>query len=72
MAIQGHLELLEQYQVIASLNIATGFAGFLHLWLLNILWICFRPGVKNAVQIAALLVKEQMMGPSLLGLIPPM
>ncbi|PON52894.1 Peptidase T2, asparaginase [Parasponia andersonii] len=30
------------------------------------------PGVKNAIQIAALLVKEQMMGPSLLGLIPPM
>ncbi|PON92032.1 Peptidase T2, asparaginase [Trema orientale] len=30
------------------------------------------PGVKNAIQIAALLVKEQMMGSSPLGLIPPM
>lgn len=28
--------------------------------------------MKNAIQIAALLVKEQMMGSSLLGLIPPM
>ncbi|XP_058744025.1 putative threonine aspartase [Vicia villosa] len=29
------------------------------------------PGVRNAIQIAALLAKEQMMGPSLLGRIPP-
>ncbi|XP_021903752.1 putative threonine aspartase [Carica papaya] len=30
------------------------------------------PGVPNAIQIAAVLVKEQMMGSSLLGRIPPM
>ncbi|KAF2284776.1 hypothetical protein GH714_030266 [Hevea brasiliensis] len=30
------------------------------------------PGVRNAIQIAALLVKEQMIGSSLLGRIPPM
>ncbi|KAL9430139.1 hypothetical protein AB3S75_025510 [Citrus x aurantiifolia] len=30
------------------------------------------PGVWNAIQIAAFLAKEQMMGPSLLGRIPPM
>ncbi|XP_076954508.1 putative threonine aspartase isoform X2 [Bidens hawaiensis] len=30
------------------------------------------PGVKNAIKIAALLVKEQMSGSSLLGRIPPM
>ncbi|XP_076950283.1 putative threonine aspartase [Bidens hawaiensis] len=30
------------------------------------------PGVKNAIKIAALLVKEQMLGSSLLGRIPPM
>ncbi|KAF8380282.1 hypothetical protein HHK36_027764 [Tetracentron sinense] len=29
------------------------------------------PGVRNAIQIATLLAKEQMMGPSLLGRIPP-
>ncbi|XP_073226759.1 putative threonine aspartase isoform X2 [Cicer arietinum] len=29
------------------------------------------PGVRNAIQIAALLAKEQMMGPPLLGRIPP-
>ncbi|KVH87947.1 Peptidase T2, asparaginase 2 [Cynara cardunculus var. scolymus] len=30
------------------------------------------PGVKNAIKIAAMLVKEQMLGSSLLGRIPPM
>ncbi|GJX17421.1 putative threonine aspartase [Tanacetum coccineum] len=30
------------------------------------------PGVRNAIKIAALLVKEQMSGSSLLGRIPPM
>ncbi|KAL6981912.1 hypothetical protein U1Q18_023530 [Sarracenia purpurea var. burkii] len=29
------------------------------------------PGVRNGIQIAALLAKEQMLGPSLLGRIPP-
>lgn len=32
----------------------------------------YRPGVRNAIQIAALLAKEQMMGSPLLGRIPPM
>lgn len=39
---------------------------------LCIYFINYRPGVRNAIQIAALLAKEQMMGPSLLGRIPPM
>ncbi|XP_010263738.1 PREDICTED: putative threonine aspartase isoform X2 [Nelumbo nucifera] len=30
------------------------------------------PGVRNAIQIATCLAKEQMMGPSLLGRLPPM
>ncbi|GAB4861804.1 hypothetical protein Ancab_037061 [Ancistrocladus abbreviatus] len=29
------------------------------------------PGIRNAIQIAALLAKDQMMGPFVLGLIPP-
>lgn len=39
---------------------------------LCIYFINYRPGVRNAIQIAALLAKEQMLGPSLLGRIPPM
>ncbi|ONI22987.1 hypothetical protein PRUPE_2G162500 [Prunus persica] len=37
-------------------------------------WSCWsnsRPGVRNPIQVAALLAKEQMMGSSLLGRIPP-
>ncbi|KAJ6679639.1 THREONINE ASPARTASE 1 [Salix purpurea] len=35
-------------------------------------WGCSSPGVRNAIHIATLLAKEQMMGSSLLGRIPPM
>ncbi|XP_027909305.1 putative threonine aspartase isoform X2 [Vigna unguiculata] len=34
-------------------------------------WSCARPGVRNAIQIAALLAKEQLMRSPLLGRIPP-
>jgi len=34
--------------------------------------IRYRPGVRNPIQIAALLAKEQMMRSPLLGRIPPM
>jgi taspase (threonine aspartase 1) len=40
--------------------------------LLCIYSINYRPGVRNAIQIAALLAKEQMMGSPLLGRMPPM
>lgn len=38
---------------------------------LIIRFIFCRPGVRNAIQIADLLLKEQMLGSSLLGRIPP-
>ncbi|XP_027336380.1 putative threonine aspartase isoform X2 [Abrus precatorius] len=41
------------------------------IWCLWCCWSSARPGVQNAIQIAALLAKEQMMGSPLLGRIPP-
>ncbi|XP_022770385.1 putative threonine aspartase isoform X2 [Durio zibethinus] len=46
--------------------------SYTFLQLLSVYYVCFRPGVPNAIQIAALLVKEQMKGSSLLGRMPPM
>lgn len=77
MEIQGCLEELEQYQVTHKALILTFFfylcikLSYLlngwRFWTMN-----FRSGVRNAIKIAALLLKEQMSGSTLLGRIPPM
>lgn len=70
MVILGSLVPLELFQValISTFFFVTCFLS--NCW---IFWnVNCRSGVRNAIKIAALLVKEQMSGSSLLGRIPPM
>lgn len=71
MVIRVRLEALELFQVLVKLSsfvyLCIELQHRLRFWTMK----C-RLGVRNSIKIAALLVKEQMNGSTLLGRIPPM